>query len=159
EQLERIIERRVRARLGDFDPTGLPPIFPFSEENLRQLEGQPTVRACLRRLSEWFNEAVFGPPSLPVEEKDKTLSQTSPLLAILDARWHAEVSSARKLLEGDVPRPSLIPEVQTALERWLAYLREQRLGCAAKWAKVELLQEMAFGPYGYLTVIRPDGPD
>src|SRR5262249_7554617 len=50
-------------------------------------------------------------------------------------------------------------EVQTALECWLAYLREQKLGCAAAWAKVEPLQETAFGPYGYLTVIRPDGPD
>jgi hypothetical protein len=159
EHLERIVERRVLARLGDFDPTGLPPIFPFSEENLRQLEGEPTVRACLRRLADWFNEAVYGKPSRQGDEKDKTVPQPPPLLVILDARWRAEVASARELLEGDTPRPSLIPEVQTALERWLAYLHEQRLGCAAAWAKVELLQETAFGPYGYLTVIRPESPD
>jgi hypothetical protein len=159
EHLVRIIERRIRdrARLGDCDLTGLPSIFPFTEENIRHLEGLITIRACLRRMSDWFNEISFSPAIGSERETERAIPL--PLSATLEARWHAEVAAARELLEGDTPRPSLIPDVQAALECWLAYLRDQGLGCAAAWAKVELFQNTAFGPYGYLTVIRSDGPD
>jgi hypothetical protein len=58
-----------------------------------------------------------------------------------------------------VPRPSLIPEVQGALEAWLKVLQEQRIRGSECWAAVQLIQETAQGLYGYLTVIRSDGLD
>ena len=60
-----LVERRVRSALGDFDPTGLPPNFPFAESQLRQLEGEATIRNCLRRLSGWF-DALQGVPCATV---------------------------------------------------------------------------------------------
>jgi hypothetical protein len=159
EQLERIIERRIRPALQDFDPTGLPAVFPFTDEQLRRLEEQETtVRDCLRRLSGWFTEVVFGQPPGPGPHDGRT-PPPDPLATQLKARWHAEVAGARELLQGDTPRPSLIPDVQTALEFWLTFLQEQRLGGAEKWAKVELLQDTDLGMYGYLTVIRTDSAD
>jgi hypothetical protein len=160
EYLERIVERRVRAALGDFDPTGLPIIFPFTDEQLRRLEEkETTVRACLRRLADWFNEIVFSQPPAPSTSDEVTPPPLPALTSRLEARWHAEVAGARAWLQTDSPRPSLIPNVQAALESWLKFLQEQRLGGAGHWAKVELIQEITLGAYGYLTVIRPDGPD
>jgi hypothetical protein len=161
--LERIIERRIRVALEDFDPTGLPKGFPFTDEQLRRLEEkETTVRACLRRLADWFNEIVFGqaPDSPAVDEVKPPLTPVpAALTSRLEARWRAELAGAREWLETDTPRPSLIPDVQAALECWLKFLHEQHLGGAERWAKVELLQDTGLGPYGYLTLIRPDGPD
>jgi hypothetical protein len=161
EHLGRIIERRVRAALGDFDPTGLPPIFPFTDEQLRQLEEkETTVRACLRRLADWFNETVFAQPPAPsTTVEPKPPPTPSPLTPLLEARWRAELAGAHEWLQTDSPQPSLIPDVQAALECWLKFLHEHRLGGGERWAKVELLQDTDLGPYGYLTVIRPDGLD
>jgi hypothetical protein len=160
EHLERIVERRVRTALGDFDPTGLPSVFPFSDEQLRQLqEKETTVRACLRRLAGWFNQRVFGQPShSPSVAADRPQpSPTGPSpISRLDARWQTELAGARELLEGGGSRPTIIPEVQAALDGWLKFLKEHHLGGADRWAKVELIQDTSLGPYGYLTVIRPD---
>lgn len=164
--LERVVERRVRFALGgDFDPTGLPRIFPFSGEQMSLALEETTIRGCLARLCDWFNGQVFGPPPTPpvrTEGAGPLPPPPPPVPALGDrlrSRWDAEVSGARGLIQGDAPRPSLIPHVQAALESWLSFLRDHHIGGAEAWAKVELLQATDLGPYGYLTVIRTDGPD
>ena len=58
--LSQLIQRRVRWTLGYLD-SNLPDIFPFGESQLREVENkETTVRACLRKLAELYNEIVFN---------------------------------------------------------------------------------------------------
>ena len=117
--LVQLIQRRVRSALPDFDVTGLPEVFPFGEEHLRQAEREPTIRIVLRDLSNKFNEIVFGPA-----DHYKIVSPHEELRKRLQDRWDAELIAAKKLIESEFQtRPSLIPEVQTSLDRWLTFLR------------------------------------
>jgi hypothetical protein len=166
--LVELVQRRVRSALGDFNSTGLPPYFPFDESQLRELEKEPTIRACLRKLSGWYNETVFS-TSTPVSPPPRTTPAPpvpplpppvqERLAQQLRLRWETELAGARKIIQGNAPRPSLIPQVQNALFYWLTYLREQGIMSAATWAKVELVEDSNKGAYGYLTVIRPENPN
>jgi hypothetical protein len=163
--LEQLIQRRVRAALGTFDPTGLPATFPFDDEHLRQLEREPTIRMCLRKLSTWFNEIVFLPsatprPPQPKQELPQPPQVDDRLTAQLRARWDTELAGAKKQIEKEYQtRPALIPEIQTALDRWLSYLMAEGITGAVPWAGVSLITDPSKGPFGYLNVVRLNGPD
>lgn len=176
--LHLLIQRRVRSALGDFDPTGLSPIFPFREEHLACLASEITVRNCLRRLVELYDQVVFGepqpsavpppppapglppPPSSVSTTAGQTTDPAETLRTRLRARWQIALARARKVFEGDgQPRPSRIPMIQNALDRWLIDLQDRKIAGTDDWAKVELLQRTSLGNYGYLNVIRLENPD
>src|SRR5262249_9413734 len=81
------------------------------------------------------------------------------LRAKLNAHWQAALAAARQLLAPDQCSTALIPEVQTAVDRWLTYLAGQGIAGGSPWARVEMIQEIGLGPYGYLNVVRCGGPD
>ena len=110
---------------------------------------------CLRNLSNKFNEIVFGPA-----DHYKIVSPHEELRKRLQDRWDAELIAAKKLIESEFQtRPSLIPEVQTSLDRWLTFLKNEEITGSTAWAAVDLRTDANRGPYGYLNVIRLDGPD
>ena len=163
--LVQLIQRRVIPALGQFDPTGLAEIFPFTEDQLRQLENQETtIRGCVRRLGRWFDDAVHPPEgnlgTVPVglpppQPEPPAVSET--LANQLRARWETEMVGAKKIVQNeDQYNSALIPVIQTALDRLLTYLRDQGI---RKWAKVDLVEDASKGPFGYLNVIRFDSPD
>jgi hypothetical protein len=168
--------------------TELPAEFPFEESQLRELESESTVRGCLRKLSRWFNEIVYlaesppqgaaaatrsgviAPASPGAVQQGKTTppptasSTTGPapddqLLAQLGARWQTALAAARRILQEKGYCAALIPEVQTALHRWLTHLKDTGLTGSGPWSAVELLTDTSKGPFGYLSVIRVDQAD
>jgi hypothetical protein len=174
--LAEIIRVRVRGALDGFDTTGLSETFPFAEAHLQALGQETTVRSCLRRLAGWFNEVVFqttSPPALPppAPSRDGRGGDTGggkpppdtaareELASRFRALWQAELQGAKKRLEGGEPRPTLIPEVQTALDRWLQYLKGEGITGSEPWAAVELVTDEDMGCYGYLNVIRFGDPN
>jgi hypothetical protein len=160
--LLQLIQRRIRPAVGDLDTTGLSAMFPFGEEQLQRLEAETTVRDCLRKLSRWFNEIVFSTGGSSLAGRAGEMQPGPVKLDLPDqlkARWETAVAAAQKRLQGDEPRPPLIPDIQVALDVWLKHLLEQGLTGSRHWATVELVRAKDKGPYGYLGVVRLDGPD
>ena len=159
--LEALIERRVRSALGDFDSTGLSRIFPFQEEHLQQLKKETTVRSCLRKLAEWFDQAVHPQPSVGPTSSTQVGEIDQKLLDRLRARWQTALVAARTTLKNeDQYSTALIPEIQSALNRWLTYLLDLAITGSGSWSRVELLDESAtLGLFGYLNVIRLETAD
>jgi hypothetical protein len=163
--LTRLVQRRIWPALGEFDRTNLPADFPFEERHFRELEKETTVRGCLRRLSAWFNEIVFPehagpstPGGLAGNEQAAATVPDEQLMAQFKAHWQTALAAARRVLREQGYCAALIPEVQTALDRWLSHLYGEGLTGEGPWASVELLTDTGKGPYGYLSVIRPE-PD
>jgi hypothetical protein len=166
--LVQLIRRRVRPALGDFDQTGLPDAFPFDVRHLAPLEEEPTIRGCVRKLSQWFNEVVYGAEATVPTAGDgqgrgaptaRPCAADECLRDLLRARWNTARASARADLDAKETRPAQIPAVQTALGVWLTYLRDEGIGGCGSWAKVELLNDTRKGPFGYLNVICVEGAD
>jgi hypothetical protein len=116
-------------------------------------------------LSRWFNEIVFAtPPPMTIGPVPFTQVPEGPfidekLMQQLRLRWDTELAGARKIIGGDEPRPALIPKVQNALSEWLSHLKNKAIISTAQWGKVEVIEDPSKGPYGYLTVIRPEDPN
>jgi hypothetical protein len=167
--IEGLIERRIRAALGaDFDAAGLPAIFPFTDDHLKLLEAEPTIRKKLWKLGVWYNELVFG--SGPPEPAPTDSPVVPPLPApptpraptldkLIAVQWQAALAGANKKLEGEAWGSASIPEMQTALRTWLTELKERGLVTGPPWSVVEMIEDRAKGAAGYLTVVRFDAAD
>jgi hypothetical protein len=173
QHLLQLIQRRIRAALGDFDLTELPEGFPFAEAHFQELEQkETTVRGCLRKLSGWFNDIVF-PPSVekvPTGHEKKPVRPpideigSPPILPPVDTNlqvhlgvhWQTAMAAARCVLQEQGYCAALIPAVQTALDRWLNYLHDDGLTGSGTWSGVELLTDTSKGPFGYLSIIQTD---
>jgi len=144
----RLIRQRVRTAAPDLDLTGLPETFPFDPDRLRDLERETTVRACVRRLARWYDQIVF-------HVVDEVALRTT-----LTGLWRAAVAGvAREIGDQGVYTAAKIPEVQTAIDGWLRLLHQEGLTGAGPWARVDLEHDEEKRQYGYLNVIRTDGPD
>lgn len=146
--VERLIRRRVHAAFPDLDLTGLPNTFPFGLDDVRRAGEQPTIRMCIRTLARRYDEVVF-------RKTDPTA-----LRSRLNQLWTAAFDGVvRDLGDDGAYTAAMIPETQTAIDAWLRLLHQEKLTGSGPWHRVELLHEADMGQYGYLNVVRTDGPD
>jgi hypothetical protein len=146
--LTRLIRQRVHSGFPELDLTGLPPSFPFEEADLKELEDETAIRGCLRRLAKRYDEIVFrsGPAKQDLRKK-------------LDDLWRECVGAAEKTYGSEMSfSVTFIPEVQNALQGWLECLEGNGLTGSGSWSKAELLTDPKKQTYGYLNVIRTNGP-
>jgi hypothetical protein len=147
--LNRLIRERVRVQFPDLDLTGLPASFPFPPDELTKLRNETTIRRYLWRLAKRYDEIVHPARPEPTDLKRR--------LADL---WREKAAAAAAHVGDEmVFRVTFIPEVQNAIDAWLQCLAQHGLTGAGLWHKVELVTDTAKGQYGYLNVIRTDGPD
>jgi hypothetical protein len=168
-----LIRKRLEAGFPSLDLTGLPPGFPFSEKDLLTFE-VPTFRQCLRKLSERYDQIVFTPEPTPRAASDDPVVVLPPppppplpppsppprrLLLVLEQAWKTHFSAAAREYKDTAYSTSLLPEIQNALDGWLQCLATEKLTGSGPWAKVELVTDKTKHQYGYINVIRIEGPD
>ena len=147
EMLRRLVRTRMIAQFPAIDGTELGESFPFSNADLEKILNETTVRECLRRLAQRYDEIVFAdPPKIDFRSQ-------------LQARWVEFVSASSDKLGNDMSfRVPFIPEVQTAIQTWIDCLARCLITGSAPWAKTELITDTNKAAYGYLNVIRTDSP-
>ena len=156
--LDRVIRRRVAARFADLDLTGLPPAFPFEPADMAKLKEETTLRSCLRQLARRYDEIVHKP--VAGEPKPAPPAPRSELRQRLAELWKEKLAVAAKEIGSERPiRTTFIPAVQNALAGWFEALAAAKLTGSGPWHKVELVTDTKKGQYGYLTVLRTDGPN
>jgi hypothetical protein len=144
--ITRLIAQRIRIGFPDLDLTGLPPTFPFTEGDINALKEERSIRGCLRRLANRYDEIVHK----EVEKKD--------LRKTLDDLWKERVADAADEYGTNMDfRVAFIPEVQNAIQGWLECLAENGLTGSGPWHKVEMLTDPNKQLYGNLSVIRTTG--
>jgi hypothetical protein len=146
-----LVGSRLRLWFSDLDLTGLPPSFPFGPADFKRFDGETTIRGYLRRLAKRYDEIVYParPQPPPVDLRHR-----------LAELWHEKLSAtAAQLGEDRAFKVTFIPEVQNALAGWLQCLAQTGLTGLGPWHRVELVTDTAKGQYGYLNVVRADGPD
>jgi hypothetical protein len=147
--LRRLIQKRVQIGFPNLKLTGLPPTFPFEDTHLQELKDEPSIRGCLRRLANRYDDIVH-----------KTHPPKPDLRKTLEELWRESVAAAEREYGSDMLfRVAFIPEVQNALQGWLECLERDGLTGSGPWHKVEMLTDAKKQPYGNLSVIRTDGPN
>jgi hypothetical protein len=149
EQITQLIRRRLLQEFPNLDLTGLSPHFPFKAEHLKEFQSEPSMRLCLQQLAKKYNEIIFPAKQSPLDFRSR-----------LAECWKEKFKLASTEI-GDVMslRVAYIPEIQNALAGWLQALADVGQTGSGPWHRVELVTEPQFGQYGYLNVIRTDGPD
>ncbi len=149
DMLTRLIQQRIRNGFSDLDLTGLPPAFPFDDKDLKELSDETSIRGCLRRLAKRYDEIVYRSVTVKKDLRKK-----------LDELWKESVGAAEETYGSKLTfSVTFIPVVQSALQGWLECLQRNGLTGSALWHKIELLTDPRKQTYGYLNVIRTDGPD
>jgi len=153
EVLQKLIRQRLRFQFPDLDLTGLPPTFPFDSADLEAFKKETTVRDCLRKLAPRYDEIVHKPGPEPATKID--------LKQRLRDLWHEKLTAiAKQIGVNSVHKvTSAIPEIQNAIDGWLQCLAQHGLTGNGSWQKVELVTDTEKAQYGYLNVIRTDGPN
>lgn len=147
EVLTRIVQQRIRVNFPSLDLTGLPPTFPFQDADVAEICREPSIRMGLQKLSQRFDDLVFRARKINLPERLMTL-------------WKEQLLAAESELGSDLNLGvSHIPELQNALQGWLDCLETNGLLGQAAWKKTTLLNEPSSQPYGYLCVIRTEGPN
>jgi hypothetical protein len=151
--LEELIRSRIRSGFDDLDLTGLPPAFPFNSEDLGKLAKERSIRECIRKLGMRYDQIVYPDPI----DLKKILGR---LQERLDTIWAEQVAIVRAKYGTELPTSTtLIPDFQGALEGWLQALLKEPMTGVSPWAKVEVVTCPTRQQYGYLTVVRTDGPN
>jgi hypothetical protein len=149
--LTQLTQRRLKHAFPDLDLTGLPPAFPFNDSDLSKFGNNTAIRACIREMAKRFDEIVHGQePIKPHIDWKKRFHDL----------WRAQVATMKKAHGSDLHfSTTFIPELQNALDGWLRCLWQQGSPGAKEWEKVELVTDATKRQYGYLNVIRTDGPN
>ncbi|QDU19991.1 hypothetical protein [Urbifossiella limnaea] len=156
-----LIRQRLRVHYSDLDLTGLDDTFPFDAKDVKKFAAEPSIRLCLRAMGKRYDDIVHKPAPIG---PGPTLPPTPPpprdLKRVLAELWKDMLVRAERDIENEesVGTP-FIPKVQNALDGWLQCLHQHRLTGSGAWQKVELVTNTKLGAYGYLTVIRTDGPN
>lgn len=146
--VQQIVRKRLLKQFPDLDLTGLPASFPFREKDIEKTAKETSIRLGLRELAKRYNEIVFA------KEVVQPKIDWKQRLADL---WNEKIELASR--EELSFKGSFIPEVQNALDGWLQALFTNGLTGAAPWFGVEIVSDPTKGQYGYLNVIRTEGPD
>jgi hypothetical protein len=81
------------------------------------------------------------------------------LRAKLDSLWKAAIAGvAKEIGSTGAYTSAATPEVQTALDGWLRILHQEGITGVGPWDGVELIHDEDKRQYGYLNVVRTDGP-
>jgi hypothetical protein len=145
-----LIRSRLQSSFPELNFTGLNPSFPFSDDDLKELADQQSIRECLRILADRFNNVVH-----PIEPD---LTEVAARLRVrLETLWNDQVTAAKQQHGENPPTDTtFIPEFQGALKGWLQYLHTTDQTGSGKWAKVEVVTKPERQSYGYLTVVRTE---
>ncbi len=152
EQIERVVQRRMSpllARAPQADQ--LPPCFPFSWEEVREMAtaGVDVLRTALLRLRDRYDELVL--PDDQRVQAPAELESTAPAQAdaadeatdALRRTWEEAAATGRRRLVMS-RRTSLAQELHTGLGRWLELLVGQQVN---GWRLSEARSAVTFGDH------------
>ncbi len=156
-----LIRQRLRFQSPELDFTGLTPSFPFDGVDLKNFQKETTLREYLLRMAKRFDEIVHKSAPKKKDDDPEVVELPLPNLKVrLAELWRENVATAAKQVGMEMYfSTAFIPEVQNALDGWLQCLLQHGLTGAGTWHKVELVTDTKKQQYGYLNVIRTNGPN
>lgn len=152
DQIEQVVQRRMSpllARVPQADQ--LPPCFPFSSEEVREIAtaGVDVLRTALLRLRDRYDELVLPDSQrvqTPTETEARTPVQAGPAGEAADAlqrTWEEAAATGRRRLVMS-RRTSLAQELHSGLGRWLELLVGQQVD---GWRLSEARSAVTFGDH------------
>lgn len=155
--LPKLIRNRVAHRFPDLDFGELPDGFPFDDADLTRFGKEPNIRMLLRRAATRYDEIVHKPAG---EKKPPAPKPRPDLRQRLADLWAEKVATVANELGSEMSfSTTFIPKVQTALDGWFQALVAAGITGAGPWHKVELFTDTKKEQYGYLNLVRTDGPN
>jgi hypothetical protein len=173
ELVRRVVEARLRPALDQLPDAGdLPPLFPFTEEQVERVaRTEPTLRDMLQQFRHQFDSVVFRPseappeappaPRLPQQELPAAVksvviveSAEPPAPRPVEALWDHEVRSARRKLEPEGALTGATRELQAGLGAFLRVAHEHGVK-VGPWRLQHVVPELTFGEhptYGVLSI-------
>jgi len=181
--VRRVVEARLRSALEELpDFTGLPSIFPFSDEQiLRIARTEPTLRDMLQQYRHLFDHLVYGePPVVPLAEPQDRGSRIEDRGSQRDAGGQAVspppavnrlpsedlppgvksvmiVESPSPKTEGTDPRSSILDPRSSLQELWEQELRAAKRKLEPEGALTGATRELQAGLGAFLQICHEHG--